>query len=142
MTDDQVAFLLAQRVAHFATVDDAGQPHVVPICFACIDGVLYTAVDQKPKRGDPLGLRRVRNLVAHPDVCVVADHYEDNWSRLEWLQVRGRASLVTDGNERNAAVAALRGRYSQYRTMDLESRPLIRVVPTAVVGWSAAAARE
>jgi PPOX class probable F420-dependent enzyme len=110
---------------------------VLPVCFAPLDGVVYTPIDEKPKRGDPASLRRVRNIAAHPEVCLVADHYEEDWSRLAWLQVRGRAALVTDPEERSRALVALRGRYPQYRAMDLESRPLIRITPTRVVSWSA-----
>jgi PPOX class probable F420-dependent enzyme len=124
-------------VARLATVDEAGRPHVLPVCFAEVGGVLYTPIDQKPKRGDPLSLRRVRNILAHPDVCLVVDHYEEDWTHLAWLQVRGTAALVDDPAERTQALAALRARYHQYRAMDLESRPLIRITPERVVGWAA-----
>lgn len=137
MTPEQLAFLAGQRVAHLATVDAAGRPHVVPVCFAPYAGALYVAVDEKPKRGDPAALRRVRNLLARPDVCLVADHYEEDWTRLRWLQVRGRAALVADAAERAGALAALRAKYPQYRAMALEARPLIRITPERVVAWAA-----
>ena len=137
MTPEQIAFLGEQRVARLATVDEAGHPHVLPVCFAEVDGVLYTPIDQKPKRGDPLSLRRVRNILAHPDVCLVVDHYEEDWTHLAWLQVRGTAALVDDPAERARALAKLRERYPQYRPMDLESRPLIRITPKRVVSWAA-----
>jgi PPOX class probable F420-dependent enzyme len=139
LTPTQAAFLDERPVGHLATVDAGGQPHVVPVCFASLDGRLYTPVDEKPKRGDPRSLRRIRNLLAHPAVCLTVDRYDQDWSRLAWLQVRGRADLVEEPAERARALAALRARYPQYRTMDLESRPLIRVTPERVVGWSATA---
>lgn len=137
MAPDQIAFLAGRRVARLATVDEAGRPHALPVCFAYLDGAVYTPIDEKPKRGDPAELRRVRNILARPDVCLVADHYEEDWARLAWLQVRGRAALVTDADERARAFAALRERYPQYRTMELEARPLIRITPGRVVGWAA-----
>jgi coenzyme F420-0:L-glutamate ligase / coenzyme F420-1:gamma-L-glutamate ligase len=137
MTPEQVAFLEAQRVAHLATVDEDGRPHALPVCFAALGGALYTPIDEKPKRGDPLTLRRVRNILAHPQVCLVADRYEEDWSHLAWLQVRGTAALVNDEGERARALARLRDRYPQYRAMDLESRPLIRITPDRIVSWSA-----
>jgi PPOX class probable F420-dependent enzyme len=137
MTPEQVAFLEAQRVAHLATVDEDGRPHALPVCFAALGGALYTPIDEKPKRGDPLTLRRVRNILAHPQVCLVADRYEEDWSHLAWLQVRGTAALVDDEGERARALARLRDRYPQYRAMDLESRPLIRITPDRIVSWSA-----
>ena len=137
LTEQQIAFLHAQRVARLATVDEAGRPHVLPVCFVYLDGLLYTPVDEKPKRGDPASLRRIRNILNHPKVCLVADHYEEDWARLAWLQVRGRAELATEAGERARALSALRERYPQYRTMDLESRPLIRITPARVVEWAA-----
>jgi PPOX class probable F420-dependent enzyme len=133
---DQVAFLESCRVGHLGTVDPTGQPHVVPVCYAYLDAAVYTPVDEKPKRGDPLSLRRVRNLLAHPAVCLTVDRYDEDWSRLAWLQLRGRAALVDDPAERAGALAALRRRYRQYVAMELESRPLIRLTVTRVVAWS------
>lgn len=129
--------LEAARVGHLATVDGRGQPHVVPVCYAVDGGVLYTPVDEKPKRGDPAELRRLRNLAAWPAVCLTVDRYDEDWSRLAWVQVRGRASLVDDPLERARALEALRRRYRQYRAMALEALPLIRIEPTRVVAWSA-----
>src|SRR5262245_24562708 len=141
LSPEQSAFLERQRSARLATVDPRGQPHAVPICYAVLDGLLYTPIDEKPKTGDPRELRRIRNILENPKVCLVVDHYEDDdWSRLQWLQVRGEASLVEDDAERALALAALRARYRQYRTMALESLPLLRITPTRLVGWSGAAA--
>ncbi|HYU18100.1 MAG TPA: TIGR03668 family PPOX class F420-dependent oxidoreductase [Chloroflexota bacterium] len=137
MTPEQIEFLESQRVARLATVDEQGRPHALPICFAYVDGAVYTPIDEKPKRGDPASLRRIRNITAHPDVCLVVDHYEEDWTRLAWLQVRGRAELVDEPGERQRALAGLRARYPQYRAMDLESRPLIRITPRRVVDWAA-----
>ena len=137
MKPAQIAFLRRQRVAHLATVDETGGPHVLPVCFVYLSGVLYTPVDEKPKRASPSSLRRIRNILAHPAVCLVADHYDDDWTRLAWLQVRGVAALVDDPDERARALAVLRERYPQYRAMDLESRPLIRITPKQVRWWAA-----
>jgi PPOX class probable F420-dependent enzyme len=81
----------------------------------------------------------VRNLLAHPAVCLTVDRYDEDWSRLAWLQVRGHADLVEVEAERAAALAALRARYPQYRAMALETRPLIRIVPGRTVSWQASA---
>jgi PPOX class probable F420-dependent enzyme len=133
---EQAAFLDEQRSGRLATVDPSGQPHAVPICYALVDGHIYTPIDEKPKRGDPRELRRIRNILANPKVCLVVDHYEDEeWSRLGWLQVRGIASLVEDDAERARALSALRSRYRQYQAMALEDLPLLRITPTRLVGW-------
>jgi len=137
MIDWQAALLARARVGYLATVDGRGQPHAVPICFVYLDGRAYTPIDEKPKRGQPLELRRVRNVLANPSVCLVVDTYAEDWTALAWLQLRGRAQLVVDLTERAAALAGLRAKYSQYTTMSLESRPLIAIQPERVVAWRA-----
>src|SRR3954447_16678402 len=140
VSPEQAAFLDRQRSGRLATVDPHGQPHVVPICYALLDGIVYTPIDEKPKTADPRSLRRIRNILENPKVCLVVDHYEDeDWSRLAWLQVRGEASLVEDAAERERALAVLRTRYRQSQTMALESLPLLRIPPPRLVGWSGAA---
>src|SRR5690242_12380238 len=114
-SDEQAGFLEAHRVAHLATADGAGRPHVVPVCFALLDGTLYTPLDAKPKRVPVERLRRVRDLEANPSVCLTVDDYDEDWRRLRWLQVRGRAELLRPGAEQQAAVTALCARYAQYR---------------------------
>ena len=137
VTTAQAAFLDRQRSGRLATVDPRGQPHAVPICYAFLDGAVYTPIDEKPKTGDPRELRRIRNILANPKVCLVVDHYEDeDWSQLAWLQVRGEASLVEDVAERERALEKLRSRYVQYRSMALEELPLLKISPTRLVGWS------
>ena len=141
ITPGQAELLERQRSGRLATVDPHGQPHAVPICYALLDGILYTPIDEKPKTADPRSLRRIRNILENPKVCLVVDHYEDeDWSRLAWLQVRGEASLVEDAAERERALAALRARYRQYHTMALEELPLLRIRPTRLVGWDGAGA--
>jgi PPOX class probable F420-dependent enzyme len=96
-------------VARLATVDRDGRPHVVPICFVLDGSMLYTAVDEKPKR--TRRLRRLENIEANPAVEVLIDHYEDDWSRLWWVRLRGTARIVEDPR----AVELLAAKYTQYR---------------------------
>ena len=136
LTSRHVHFIDRMRVAHLATIDESGQPYVLPVCYAAVRGVIYTPVDEKPKRVAASLLGRVRNILTDPRVSLVWDHYEEDWTRLAWLQLRGTAELVEAAAERAAALAALRDRYPQYRAMDLEPRPLIRITPVHVRSWS------
>jgi PPOX class probable F420-dependent enzyme len=101
------------RVARLATVDARGRPHVVPICFVLAGDVLYSAVDHKPKRSPRL--KRLDNIRANPGVVVLVDHYEDDWSRLWWVRLRGRGRVLEAGEERERALALLVDKYPQYR---------------------------
>lgn len=100
----------AERVARLATVGADGRPHVVPICFALEGDTLYTAVDEKPK--STRRLRRLANIEANPLVEVVVDHWDEDWSRLWWVRLAGRAAIV-DHDER--ALELLQAKYVQYR---------------------------
>lgn len=135
--DDRTrAFILDQRVARLATVDAASRPHIVPICFALDGDVLYSAIDEKPKRGDYVRMRRLRNIAAHPDVQVLFDCYDDgDWSQLRYIQLRGSARVIDRGEEHVRAVALLRERYPQYARMALDERPVIAIDVRRVVAW-------
>jgi PPOX class probable F420-dependent enzyme len=136
-----VAFLTATRVAHFATVHADGTPLVLPVCFAVEDPHVFISLDEKPKRRDPLDLERVRNLQAHPRVAIVADRWDEDWTRLAWVHLSGTARILLsdtgDADLHRQAITLLRAKYSQYATMALESRPVIAVQIDAVKTWGA-----
>ena len=81
-------------------------------------------------------MRRVRNILANPQVSLVLDHYEADWSKLWYLLIHGQAALIEDGDEPAAAIDLLRSKYEQYREMDLEGNPVIAITPERVTGWS------
>jgi len=89
---------------------------VIPVCFVLLGDTLYQAIDAKPKSVAPRRLRRVRNIQANPEAALLVDHYLENWRRLWWVLLHGRARLVEDGAEQQRAIAALRRKYPQYRT--------------------------
>ncbi len=134
-------YLADHRVARLATVDAAAHPSVVPICYAGDGRAIYSALDEKPKRVAPTRLKRVRNLLERPEVALVVDDYDEDWSRLSHLIVRGRAALLEPATAEHArAVALLRARYPQYRAMVIEAQPVIVVRPVSARFWSAAPA--
>ena len=137
MAPDAGAMLAAARVGRLATADVNGRPHVVPVCFAFDGRHLYTPIDEKPKRAAPRRLRRLRNIEANPQVALVVDHYEEDWSRLRFVLVSGTAQVIGEGREHEAAVALLRRKYPQYRGMRLEGRPVIKIAPLHVAAWAA-----
>jgi PPOX class probable F420-dependent enzyme len=129
-------FLERARVAHLATADAAGAPQVVPICFALVGERLYVSIDEKPKHSAPMRLRRVRNIAENPQVAVVADVYDDDdWTRLGFVLVRGRARILANGDEHRRAIDSLREKYVQYRAMGLEERPVIAIDIERVTSW-------
>ena len=91
ISDEQAAFLTAQRVGRLASADAQARPHVVPVCFA-IDGAnLYVTIDEKPKQAAARPLKRLRNIMANPALAFVADRYDEDWRQLGWVMLRGKA---------------------------------------------------
>jgi PPOX class probable F420-dependent enzyme len=121
-------------VARLATTDPDGRPHLVPIVFALEGDTLYSAVDRKPKRSSKL--RRIENARSRPDVTILVDHYEDDWSRLWWIRLRGQARVLDAGEERDHAFGLLKKKYAQYRTEPPDG-PVLAVDVNDVREWSA-----
>jgi PPOX class probable F420-dependent enzyme len=127
--------LASARVAHLATSDADGQPHLVPITFAVEGDTILTAVDHKPKR--TAHLRRLVNIAANPRVTVLADHYEEDWSKLWWARADGLARVLEPGTEEHAnAVAQLAARYPQYGPQRPDD-PAIEIRVSRWSGWRA-----
>jgi PPOX class probable F420-dependent enzyme len=148
----------AARVARLATVGVQGAPHLVPISFAVLgEDRIVTAVDHKPKR--TTALRRLANIEANPSVALLADHYEEDWSGLWWARADGIARVLaapedepwmaaSDDEPDTAApedepdtwaeaIAALVGRYQQYRDRP-PAGPVILIDVHRWSGWSGA----
>ena len=128
-------FLAERRVGHLATADRRALPHVVPVCFAISKNTLYVAIDEKPKREPVANLKRLRNIAENPAVAVVVDRYDEDWSLLGWVMLRGRGEILDSGPEHDAAQALLRSRYPQLTTMRIEQYPVIAVRIERVTSW-------
>jgi PPOX class probable F420-dependent enzyme len=122
------------RVARLATVDADGRPHLVPIVFALAGDTLYSAVDAKPKRSRKM--RRIENARRRPEVTVLIDHYDDDWTRLWWVRLRGDARVLDGGEEAAHALALLAAKYEQYR----KAAPGLPVLAIDITEWRAWAA--
>lgn len=135
MTPERMRQLVAEaRVARLATLTPDGRLHLVPISFALAADTLYSAVDDKPKRSRRL--QRLANVRANPDVAVLVDHYDDDWSRLWWVRLRGLARIIEDGPELDSALTLLADKYEQYRVQP-PGGPVLAMAVGEWRGWSA-----
>ncbi|HZD37045.1 MAG TPA: TIGR03668 family PPOX class F420-dependent oxidoreductase [Actinomycetes bacterium] len=120
-------------VARLATAPGGG-PRLVPVTFAWHQGRVVWAVDEvKPKQGR--GLRRLRDIESHPRVALLVDHYEDDWSKLWWVELRGGASVL-EGEAAESALDALAARYPAYQA-SRPPGPAVAIVPDHWNWWSA-----
>src|SRR5260370_24364615 len=128
-------FIEARGIGPRGTADSRAVPHVVPICFGLSDNTLYTTIDQKPKRHRSRPLKRLRNITDNPRVAIVFDRYEEDWQRLAWVMLHGRAEVLTAGIEHVRAQSLLRSRYRQLEAMQIEQLPVIAVRIERVTSW-------
>jgi PPOX class probable F420-dependent enzyme len=120
------------RVGRLATIDSDGRAAMVPFGFVLDGQTLFSSVDQKPK--STTRLRRLDNIRRDPRVTVLVDHYEDDWSRLWWVRLRGRGRVIDRGPERDRAVGLLVEKYPQYRDSP-PSGPVIAIEVDEWRGW-------
>lgn len=134
VSEAEARFLESGRVAHLATADRAGMPHVVPVCYAVEGGRLYITIDEKPKRR-PQSLKRLANILENPKAAIVVDRWDEDWARLGWVMLRGAAEILREGPEHARAQALLKSRYPQLLPMALEGLPVIALRVERVASW-------
>ena len=135
ITPEQLRFLSAQRVGRLATADAGGVPHVVPVCYAVDEASVYIGLDAKPKQVEPTQLKRVRNIIENPRVSMIVDRYDEDWTRLGWVRLDGRAEVLLIGPERQTAIRLLRDRYEQYERLLPDDAPVIVVRVEQASSW-------
>ena len=132
--NDAVAMFAESPVAMLATVGTDGRPHLVPVVFAVHRDVVYTAVDAKRKTTQRL--RRLANIEGNPQVSMLVDHYDDDWSQLWWVRADGLAAVHYSGEEMAAGYDLLRQKYVQYQRIALDG-PVVTVEVQRWSSWQA-----
>jgi PPOX class probable F420-dependent enzyme len=135
LSERERSFLAARKVGYLATADRAANPHVVPVCFAVADSSLYITIDEKPKRRADAKLKRVQNIEQNPEVAFLTERYDDDWTRLGWVMLRGHAEILTSGAEHDRAQALLRSRYPQLANMQITGLAVIAIRVERVTSW-------
>jgi PPOX class probable F420-dependent enzyme len=139
LTLRQRGFLEHGRVGHLATADKMGAPHLIPVCYAADEttsggATLYITVDEKPKRRD-VPLKRLRNIHDNPQAAFVVDRWDEDWTRLGWVMLRGPAEILDAGPEHDRAQALIVARYPQLRAMQIADLPVIALRIARATDW-------
>ena len=131
LPDWALELLHGARAARLGFVDDADRPRVLPVTFALADGALWSAIDWK-RKGDrePARLRYLRR---RPEAAITADHYEEEWEALAWVQVLGKVRVLEEAGD---GLEALRAKYAQYRVRP-PAGPFLRLEPQRALCWRA-----
>lgn len=132
-----IRYISRKRIAHLATSDTSGIPTVIPVCHVYNNGIIYSPLDKKSKKVEPKRLKRVKNILKNPNVSLVIDEYNDNWEKLSYVIIQGKASLIDHGQEYSKSLMLLCEKYEQYREMKLDTLglPIIKVLPEKVITW-------
>jgi PPOX class probable F420-dependent enzyme len=135
----EIDFIRRARVARLATIGSDGTPALVPICFALIGDdqpMIVSVLDEKPKRVEDDELARVRNIRRNPQVGFIVDHYDEDWTRLAFVQIRGVAQIIQPDDALHPdAISALRDKHQQYHTMAIGERQIIVIQSERVISW-------
>jgi PPOX class probable F420-dependent enzyme len=84
----------------------------------------------------PGRLARLKNIQMNRQVALLIDEYDEDWTRLWYVLVRGEAELVSSLAERAHALAQLQAKYPQYRSgMLADDGPILRITPLRISTW-------
>ncbi len=123
------------RVGRLAKVDEKGEPYVVPVVYVFDGKAIFTPMDRKPKKYPERKLKRIKNIESNLFVAFLVDSYLEDWRRLCWVQLRGRAEMISGEECYEVALSLLHHKYHQYREMSIGVDTFIRIVPFRLVSW-------
>ena len=131
-------FIVRARVARLATIDSEFKPHLVPVVFVFNGNHFFIPVDEKRKTAKPEKLKRIRNIQDNPNVTLLIDEYSENWTKLAFVMIQGKASVATneEGNiQVREAYKKLMTKYLQYQKVSVGEMCII-ITPKKVASWS------
>lgn len=125
--------LMDSRVARVGTIDDQGRVHVVPVIFVLEADAWYSPSDAGKRPA-----KRLRNLSADPRVTILVDGYDEDWSRVWWVRLRGIGRVVQAGAEHERAYRLLREKYAQFTAVpgNAAAGPTMAVAVQDWSGWA------
>ncbi|MDQ3967164.1 MAG: TIGR03668 family PPOX class F420-dependent oxidoreductase [Thermoproteota archaeon] len=131
-------FIQRARVARLATVDSEFKPHIVPVVFVFDGNNFFIPVDEKRKAAKPGKLKRIRNIQDNPNVALLIDEYSEDWTKLAFIMIEGKASVATKEEQNiqvREAYKKLMAKYIQYQKVGVGEMCII-ITPKKVASWS------
>ena len=121
-------FMRSEKYAVQTSVSPGGLPQAAVVGIAVSDRfeIVFDTLDSS---------RKAPNLRANPVAALVVDRYEEDWSRLGWVMLQGKAEILESGDEHDLAQASLRARYPQLAAMRIEGLPVVAVRIDHVASW-------
>jgi PPOX class probable F420-dependent enzyme len=129
------------RVARLATVDSECKPHLIPVVFVFDNYNYFIPIDEKTKRSRPEKLKRAKNIQQNSNVTLLIDDYNENWRKLYFIMIQGKASIIGGKKlEKNEllllekAHKLLSDKYLQYQKIGI-GEYVIMIIPQKVITW-------
>ncbi len=130
------ALIKGAKVARLSTVDQKSYPYVVPVVFVFHENSFFIPLDEKKKTVNSRNLKRVKNIEKNPNVTLLIDKYQNDWKKLFFLMIHGKAKVI-DGNNKliDKIHKLLVSKYPQYKKIGI-GNSCIKIEPTKVRFWS------
>ena len=129
------------RVARLATVDSECKPHLIPVVFVFDNGCYFIPIDEKSKRYRPERLKRAKNIQQNPNVTILIDEYNEDWGKLYFIMIQGKASIIGDKELEQGELLLLErvhrllsDKYLQYQKIGI-GKYIIMIIPQKVITW-------
>ncbi len=124
------------KVARLSTVDQKSYPYVVPVVFVFHENSFFIPLDEKKKTVNSKNLKRIKNIEKNPNVTLLIDKYQNNWKKLFFLMIHGKAKVI-DGNSKliEKIHKLLISKYPQYKKIGIGDS-CITIYPTKVTFWN------
>ena len=121
------------RVARVGTLDQRGSLHLVPVVYA-VDGDTWYS----PSDAGPRPVKRLRNVLADPRAAILIDDYDEVWSRVWWVRLRGPGRMIEATAEGERARRLLGAKYPQFAEAPAASLagPVMAVDIQEWAGWA------
>jgi PPOX class probable F420-dependent enzyme len=135
---DVEEFIERARVARLATIDSEFKPHLVPVVFVFHGNSFVIPIDEKRKTAKPEKLKRIRNIKDNPNVALLIDNYSEDWTRLTFVTIQGKASVARKTEQYihlREAYKKLMTKYPQYQKVGVGETCII-IAPDKIVSWS------
>src|SRR5690349_6011132 len=87
------------RSARLSTIGHVNIPHLVPVVFVFDGYCYYLPIDKKRKIEKIEELKRIRNIKHNPNVALLIDEYYEDWSKLVFVMIQGKANLIDNREE-------------------------------------------
>jgi len=125
------------KVARLATVDQKSHPYVVPVVFVFHENSFFIPLDKKTKNVNPKNLKRVKNIEKNPNVTLLIDEYQNNWKKLFFLMIHGRAKIIDGKNSKiiDKVHKLLISKYPQYKKIGVGDF-CIKISPQRMNYWN------